>query len=276
MTAAQATETTGIKRRAYGAGHAYTIDGSKVPGVTKILAMLPKDALITWAANSGADYATDNWDDLAKLPLSQRRKLIANAHREDRDTAARKGTQVHRIATGLIDGEAVEYPEELAGHVWSYVDFLDRYNVQPVAVELVVGNRTERYCGTLDLIADLPAVMLTSGRVIPTARWLLDLKTSRSGIWPETALQTCGYCRAEVYLAADGTERPFHELGVQRTGAVHVRADGWDLRPLESGEPVWQFFRHLIAVNAAKEDMRGWVGEAAEPPPVHAAEPPGR
>ncbi len=267
MTAA-AAPTQGIRRRAYGTGHGYTIDGRKVPGVTTILRMLPKDALVTWAAGAAADYATDNWDDLAKLAMSARRKRIFNAHREDRDTAARRGTQVHRLAMGLIDGDEVSVPDDLSGHVWSYIDFLDRCNVQPVAVELVVAHRALMYCGTLDLIADLPPLLLGDGTPVPAARWLLDIKTSRSGIWPEAALQVTGYRRCEIYVAADGSERPLAEFGVQRTGAVHVRADGWDLRPLASHDGVWEFFRHLVAVNADKDEMRGWVGDAIEPPPL--------
>jgi hypothetical protein len=256
-----------VKRRAYGTGHGYTIDGVKVPGVTTILRMMPKDGLTKWAAGCAADYAIDNWETLAALPPSERRKRIFNAHNNDRDTAARRGTKVHRIATDLIDGAEVDVPDELSGHVWSYIDFLDRLNVQPVAVELVIANRTERYCGTLDLIADLPPIVLGDGLSIAAARWLLDLKTSRSGIWPETALQCCGYARAETYVANDGSERPFSELGVQRTGAVHVRADGWDLRPVVSGPVVWEYFRHLAWIAHHAEEQRGWVGEAVDPPP---------
>jgi hypothetical protein len=256
-----------VKRRAYGTGHGYTIDGVKVPGVTTILRMMPKDGLTGWAAGTAADHAIDHWDELSALPLSVRRKRIANAHNEDRDAAARRGTQVHRLAMALIDGAEVDVPDELHGHVWSYIDFLDRLNVQPVAVELVIANRTERYCGTLDLIADLPPLTLGDMTAIPAARWLLDLKTSRSGIWPETALQCTGYARAETYVADDGSERPFSELGVQRTGAVHVRGDGWDLRPLVSGDLTWEYFRHLAWIARHAEELRGWVGEAVDPPP---------
>jgi hypothetical protein len=267
VTATAAPPVEGVKRRKYGSGHGYTIDGAKVPGVTGILRMMPKDALVGWAANSSADYATDHWDELAALPLSVRRKRIAGAHKEDRDTAARRGTAVHRLAMSLIDGHDVAVPDELSGHVWAYIDFLDRLNVQPVAVELVIANRTERYCGTLDLIADLPPLALLDGDIIPAARWLLDLKTSRSGIWPETALQCTGYARAETYVADDGSERPFHELGVQRCGAVHIRADGWDLRPVASGDLTWEYFRHLAWISRHAEELRGWVGEAVDPPP---------
>jgi hypothetical protein len=268
VTAAPAAPPVeGVRRRKYGSGHGYTIDGRKVPGVTSILRMMPKDGLINWAAGSAADYATDHWAELAELPLSVRRKRIFNAHNEDRDTAARRGTQVHRLAMDLIDGVEVTVPDELSGHVWAYIDFLDRLNVQPVAVELVVANRTENYCGTLDLIADLPALALQDGDAIPAARWLLDLKTSRSGIWPETALQCTGYARAETYVADDGSERPLAEFGELRTGAVHVRADGWDLRPVVSGPVVWEYFRHLAWLAAHAEELRGWVGEAVDPPP---------
>ena len=50
-------------------------------------------------------------------------------------------------------------------------------NPEPVQVELVVVNRTLRYCSTADLVCDLGEVM--AEEVIPPGRWLLDLRTAR-------------------------------------------------------------------------------------------------
>lgn len=256
----------GIERRNYGRSHGYKIDGRKVPGVTTITGNASKPALINWAGNTTADYAVDNWAALGKLPPSKRNAELRGARNKERDAAANRGTQVHRLGAALMDGREVTVPDELRGHVDSYTEFLDRVEPVAVAVELVVAHRALRYCGTLDLIADLPAVEC-DGRWIPAGRWLLDLKTSRSGIWPETALQVCGYARAEVFIDPDtGEERPMKWLQVQYTGAVHVRADGWDLRPLACTNAVWRYFQALTYITHAADETGEWVGSAISPP----------
>ncbi len=259
---------TGIARKNHGRNHSYRIDGQKVPGVTTICGFAPKPALINWAGNTTADYAVDNWDTLATLPPSKRIAKLRGARNEDRDNAANRGTQVHRLGAGLINGETVQVPEELRGHVDAYVDFLDRCTPVIVAVELVVGNRTVRYCGTLDIIADMPALSC-AGEIIPPGRWLLDVKTSRSGIFPETALQLCGYDHAEVFIDPEtGAERPMSWLEIDYTGAVHVRADGWDIRPTANDDAVWNYFRHLAYLCHHDGDTAEWVGSAIDPPPL--------
>lgn len=255
-----------ITRRNHGTGHSYTVDGVKLPGVTAILGMLPKDALLKWSAEVTANYAVDNWAALARLGPSQRLKQLYAARFADRDAAANRGTAVHRLAEQHARGEDVTIPDELAGHVESYLDFLDR-GVKPVAVELVVANRAAGYCGTLDLIADLPPLTLPSGGTVPAARWLLDIKTSRSGIFRESALQVCAYSRAEAFAAEDGSERPMEWFGIARHGALHVRGDGWDLRPLDCGDLTWEFFLRLAWLHHHQEASDGWVGEAAVLPP---------
>jgi hypothetical protein len=259
-----------ITRRAYGTGHSYKLNGSYAPGVTTILAMKPKDALMGWHSRVTAEYAVDHWDELAAMPVSARIKALTGAANAERDAAARKGTQVHRLAEQIVtlpEGAAIDFvPEELAGHVDSYLKFLAEHDPDPIAVELVVASRRPLYCGTADLVAHM------DGQV-----WLLELKTSRSGIWPESALQACAYSRAESYTIAggDGAEHPLAELGIERCGAVHIRSDGYDLRPLDTGDKVWAYFRHLAALHTAtwkgwgrdrKDLTRAWVGWAIEPP----------
>ena len=244
-----------LARRNHGRGHSYLLDGEKVPGVTTILRTLPKDALVEWAGKTTAAYAVDHWDELGELAPSKRLDRLNRARFEDRDAGARRGTEVHRLGEALVSGEEVTVPDELAGHVESYVAFLDAWEPEPVVVEAVIANRAVGYCGTVDLVADMRG-----------ERWLLDLKTARSGIFGETALQLCAYARAEVYLDAEGTEAKMAELGIERIGGIHVRADGWDLRELRADDEVWNTFRHLAWLTRHTEGMRDWVGAALEVP----------
>ena len=246
---------SGIVRTDRGNGHSYTIDGTKVPGVTTVNGMRPKDALINWAGNTTAAYAVDYWEELAGLPPSQRLERLKRARFEDRDAGARRGTEVHALGASLVAGHEVYVPEALTGHVTAYLDFLDRLNPDPVLVETVIANRTVGYCGTFDLVADLLG-----------HRWLLDLKTTRSGIFPDTALQLVAYARSEVYLDADGNEASMPELGIERVGAVWIRADGWELRevPLEHHEEIWTVFRHLAWLYRHAEGEREWIAPALE------------
>ena len=240
-----------------GTGHSYTADGVKLPGVTTILQQSPKTALIDWAGRTTAEYALDHWDDLAAQRPSQRLKALNGARFTDRDTAARKGTQVHKIAEQLVVGAAVDVPEALAGHVDSYLQFLDHFSPEPIAVELVICNRAVGYCGTTDLVCHMLG-----------QTWMLDLKTARSGqLYRETALQVCAYARAETFTIAgeDGAETPLADLGIDRCGAVSVRADGYDLRPLDTGPEVWDYFGHLAWLHHHDEASQGWIGEAIEP-----------
>jgi hypothetical protein len=262
----------GIRRRNHGLNHSYRIDGEKVPGVTTITGFFKSGALAKYPGTATAEYAVNNWGTLSELPPADRLKVLYGAQYSERDAAAGRGTKVHRIAQRLHEsppGTEIEYPDELAGHVESYGDFLERVDPKVQAVELVVGNRTHRYCGTLDLIADLGPIPWDD-TIIPPARWLLDLKTNRSGIWPETALQVCAYERAEVFIAEDGSERPMEWFGIERCGALHVRGDGWDLVPVETGPQVWTCFTNLAWLYHHDEARKEWVGVAAGPFP-HAA-----
>jgi hypothetical protein len=249
-----------VRRVNAGKGHAYKdADGRRVPGVTTILSDgLPKKALINWAGNATAEYAVDNWDLLAELKPSERLKKMQGGRYESRDAAANRGTAVHALAEKLIKGEEVEVPDALAGHVESYVRFLDEWAPEPVLVEAVVMSHKHGYAGTLDLIADIPG----RGRV------LMDIKTSRSGIFGETALQLCAYRYADVYLDETGDEPVEKDmLEVDEVIAIHVRADGYDLYPLTAGPAQLREFLYAREVaRFSEEHSRGYVGEALIPP----------
>lgn len=250
-----------IKRVKSGKGHKYVHreTGETVPGVTTILGDgVPKPALVDWAARATAEAAVDRWDEFGAKPPSARLKELEKARYGERDRAANRGTAVHELGERLVHGEEVQVPEELEGHVQAYVAFLDEFDVQPVLVERVIYSRTHAYCGTFDLIADL--VDPDRGH----QRWLLDLKTNKSGVFGEMALQLAAYRFADVVVEDDGTEADVPE--VDATGVVHVTADGYRLVPVEADETVFRSFLYVQQVARFQQFSRDLVGAPVDPP----------
>lgn len=255
-----------LQRINYGRGHGYKIDGVKVDGVTTLISQgMPKPALMYWSARTVAEYVADATDEqLDQLRQLGRSGMVA-ALKEvpwgKRDAAAAKGTEVHGYAEHLARGEEVEVPEHIAGHVESAVAFLDDYQVNAIRLEAPIGSRRWRYAGTCDLLAD---VTLPDGQRV---RAVLDYKTSGSGIWPDVALQLAAYRNAEIYLDTDGVEQQVADLGLSETAyAVWLRADGYDVYPVNAGEQPFKAFQHLAYVarriNDKTGDLKGWLGAA--------------
>lgn len=249
---------TGIRIIYRGKGHSYTIDGEPADGVTTLIGDgMPKPALINWAAKTTAGYAIDHWDELAQLTVSQRLKELEGARFADRDTAGKRGTEVHVLAEKLLHGEEVDVPDEIAGHVESCVRFLDEWKPQPVITETVVGHRRWRYAGKLDFVADFP------GR----GRRICDFKTTRSGIYGETALQLAAYLNAEKYVDTNQDEQDMAALQVADDigYGIWIRADGYDVLPLQIGPDTFKAFLHVATVARRARTLRSLVGEALTP-----------
>lgn len=243
-----------IDKMAFGKPTHYYEDanGKRIPGVTTILNEgLPKPALINWAANATAEAAVNRWDELTDMGPADRLKILKAARYEDRDQAAKRGTEVHDLAEKLMLGQEVTVPDELRGHVEAYVRFLDDWQPEPVLTEVTVVNYTHGYAGTLDMIFNRG-----DGNI------LADIKTTRSGIYGETALQLAAYRYAEVYLTADGE----HDLpDIDDTWAIWVRGDGYSVIPVNTSPAVFDDFRRVAATSRAAKRLSSYVLPEVEP-----------
>lgn len=271
-----------IKRVNRGRGHSYVdANGVKVPGVTTVIGDgIPKPALMDWGPRVTAEYAVDNWDDLGKLSPSKRLEKLKKARYEDRDAAANKGTRVHTLAEQLVAGKEIVVPDDLAGHVEAYTAFLEDWDPEALLIEAVVMSHRHGYAGTLDLGAyfypqQLLDAGLVGGDLAPTlealvdagelALAILDVKTSRSGIFGETALQLAGYRYADAYVDDDGAEQPMPEFHLAL--GLHIRADGYDLLPITAGPDQHRELLYAREVGRfVSEHSRGYVGAALTPP----------
>jgi hypothetical protein len=238
-----------------GRGHSYYLDGELVPGVTTILGKGVPKHLEDWVARTTAGYACDHWAELAEVGTAEKMRRLTSARFEVSGAAAARGTEIHALAVRLAAGEELEIADELLGHVDAYLAFIRDWRVQERLVEVPVLNREWRYAGTADLIAELG-----DGRT-----WLLDWKTSASGVYPEAALQLAAYANAETYLDGDGLEHEMPEIDA--CAVVWLRADGYELVPVNVTERTFRVFLHAAVVARFTEAPREeYVSEALTAP----------
>lgn len=241
-----------IKRRNHGRGHSYidTDTGEKIRSVTDICKGVPKH-LEKWAAETTANYAVDHWDELSLLLPTERLKLMYGARTRLLSAASVKGTKVHALASRLVVGEAVDMPPGLEGYVNAYIQFLDDFDVRAVLAEAVVVSHENRYCGTLDLVANL-----TTADGDET--WLLDIKTG-NGVYGETALQLAGYRYADAWVDDEGTE--YEMPDVDRAGVVHLRDGSYELLPVVAEERQHRQFLYAAEIVGFLDEDRDLIGE---------------
>lgn len=226
----------------YPNSHRYRLDGHWVQGVTTILNQgLPKDYLKYWAAKGVAEYVVGNRDQVERLWEMGQLPAVAALKEvpfQSRDEAADKGSAIHGYAERIAKGEEVDVPENLVPYVESCLAFLEDYDIEPTLIEACVGSREHRYAGKLDLIAN-------------EAIW--DYK-SGSGIYPELAFQLSGYAFAEFH-GEGGDEKPLPTI--KAAYGVHLRADGYDVYPVEFGRHIFDEFLAIQKVAQIAKRAKG-------------------
>jgi hypothetical protein len=248
------------------ASHRYKLDGQWVPGVTTILGVLDKPAIPKWAAKSVAQYVAQNREGIEHLWTMGERAVVdalKGIPWEQRDQAGVRGTDVHDFAERILNGQEVDVPEHLVGHVESCIAFMEEWHIRPVLVEAAVGSREHSYGGKLDLVADSSQA----------PRAIFDWKTAASGIYKEAAFQLVAYAFADFH-GENGDEKPMADLGIEESFGVHIRADGYDVYPLAYGRDVFEEFvtiRRAFDINKRangdwKRPGTGYVGLAHQTP----------
>ena len=159
--------------------HRYTIDGKPLTGVTTILSVMAKPALIQWAANMSVAYVKEHLTDLKDL--DEVLKVAKTAHRLKKEEAADVGTIAHKWIEDWINGEKPK-PDPLVDHMTSnFVKWAEENKVEFIEAEKRVYSKVHWFAGTLDFLCKM------NGKT-----YLGDLKTS-SGIYDEYFYQTSAY-----------------------------------------------------------------------------------
>ncbi|MFD8664467.1 hypothetical protein ACFV1U_03575 [Streptomyces microflavus] len=232
------------------------VTGDKYRRVTTILSQgsTKGDVLSLWAANLVAETAFAH---LPQLVASSRRPetrtemydWLRRAPLRKKDERADIGSAVHSIIEAHVLGEPmpvglVDDPE-MAPYLANFLRFVEEWQVTFEASEMVVGNRTAGYAGTLDYLLRSP--LIAAEFEVPASTVLMgDTKTGGEldvkGVYPEAALQMSAYRKAEVAWLRDGSTVPMpatHSTGV----VLHLRPEGYRLIPVACGDDVFAAFR---------------------------------
>jgi hypothetical protein len=229
--------------------HRYSVDAEHVPGVTTLLGVMSKDALVAWSARLAAQWAANNPDQLAVLGHQAFVAQAAAAPNAARDAAGDVGRNLHTHAETLVKTGTVDVPLADLPLVEQAADFLDSQVVEVIASERAVFHEAFMYAGRLDLLATLRSQDGIS---------LLDFKTSASGVWPEHALQQAAYRFCTHMQAEDPANDDEPMPPVAHAAIVWVRPEGWQLVPVRADREMWTQFLACIPLynfRALKRDQ---------------------
>lgn len=203
----------------------YAADGAWLPGVTTIIGILAKPALVPWANKLGLQgISTDKYV----------------------DEAAATGSLAHYRIECELKGEWPELddytPAQLtrsAHSVAAYHEWLKQHLFLPELVETQMVSEEYRYGGTIDCYGPVDG--------LPT---LLDFKTS-SGIYHEHKIQAAAYWRLLV-------ENGHPVKGIRILRIPRVPSEGLEEHVLTGAETLlnWKIFQACLEIYALKKAVK--------------------
>lgn len=172
--------------------HIHTLAGRPLHGVTSVLGVIAKPALIQWAADQAVNYIEDNFPTAEEIingtktfaPIFAEARL---AHRKKKEKAGDWGTRIHEIIEqhvkyGPIDLLSFPVTEADKLHVYrKFTDWVADNNVKFLMSEKNVWSESLWIGGICDFVAEI------NGK-----KYIGDFKTS-SGIWNEAFFQIAAY-----------------------------------------------------------------------------------
>ena len=229
--------------------HAYYLNGDgPVPSVTTVLEIIDKPGIGVFKAKEAARavYQVDRVTPrVADLTEEDAIKWALKEADKARDAAGDLGSAVHLLAD--LVGNAPQGQETVSTgfgvdestypYIEAYRGFLDRYSASSIVSSEHAVWSLKGYAGTYDFLMNIRCGKcghcLLGTECFSPELWLIDIKTSGKGPYPEWGLQLAGYRWADyIVLPGDPTLYPMPEI--QRAGVLHLRPDlypdtGWRL-----------------------------------------------
>jgi len=202
----------------------YTLeDGTIVPGVTTILGILSKPALVPWANKLG----------LAGIDSS---KYV--------DEKAAIGTLAHEMIADYLRGvetDTSEYSkvqiDQAENATLAFFEWEKNHHIEPVLVEEPMVSEAFRFGGTIDCLGTVNGELC-----------LVDFKTS-SGIFPEMMTQVAAYRQ----LLLEHGHSPIRAI-MLRIG--RTADEGFEERLINHLDKRWELFWHCLAIYNLQKEVK--------------------
>lgn len=232
--------------------HRYTLDGKPLTGVTTVLGVVAKPALIQWAANQAVDYAKEHIGKVEKPDMEKMKSHLdiamyfagelerileeaRKAHITKRDKAAEQGTDVHAECEKYVNdcieknnGRAAVLTHENK-QVEHFATWAVKNNVKFLESEKKVYDAELWLAGTADLVLEM------NGKT-----YIGDIKTT-SGIYGlEPFMQCAAYAKMLDY-DIDGTII----INLKKDGSFNEEKDIYFRYDL-TGD--WEAFEHALGL----------------------------
>jgi len=176
-------------------GHSHWFNGERMTGITTVLSVIAKPALISWAANMAVDYIDE------KLPVKRDNNVLSvdaddfkrileearKAHTRKKETAGEKGKDIHALIeerikgaiknnNGMIDPQAIDENDQIQ----KFIEWTQDNKVKFLESELHLYSESKFLGGVCDFVAEIDG-----------EKWIGDIKTG--GVYPEAFYQMAGY-----------------------------------------------------------------------------------
>jgi len=172
--------------------HSYTLDGKRLTGVTTIIGVVEKPALIGWASNMAIDSVIkeatydrkENIYKVSKQSLEGSRKAWCRK----RDSAGDIGTMVHNHIENYANSKIfkgkflpIYETEQVEKMVGKFIEWAEEKDVTFLLSEQRLYSEEHWYAGTVDLVVEIKG-----------KKYIADIKTARD-IYDMNYVQMAGY-----------------------------------------------------------------------------------
>ena len=174
--------------------HIYSVNDKVVYGVTSIIGVLDKPALIYWAVNMAVDFLGNNWQAGKSYDEVEIKTLLEDArraHRIRKDKTADIGEMIHSWIEKYIRARIEKKPvpkkpvnKEMKNAIDGFFNWAKKNKVELINCEQKIYSKKYKYAGTYDLEA-----------MVDGKRTIIDFKTGKA-IYPEMVLQASAYLQA--------------------------------------------------------------------------------
>ncbi len=173
--------------------HQLEVDGEwkNLTGCTTVLGILNKPALVPWASKMATEYVREYWKPDVGYEESYIDKVLyeaKNAHAKRKEKAGDFGTHTHEVIQEIAnDVIANSGGEILSGKnaepaIQNFLDWAMKNKVKILETEKNVYSENLWVGGICDAVVEIDG-----------KRWVMDIKTAKSGIYPENFWQTGCY-----------------------------------------------------------------------------------